>query len=188
MAFFSFDVAGPSFHGIPEYLKETKYQNPGNIFDGPFQYAHKTKNPFFVWLAERPENAAQFNNYMSGYRQGKRSWMDEDFYPVPERLAGSSTPEEDAVLLVDVGGGLGHDLAEFKAKHPDTNSNVRGRLVLQDKPDVISQIAPETAIGLELTAHDFFTEQPVRGRYSQPSSMFAIAHNHLCMMYKQMNT
>ena len=119
---------------------------------------------------------------MSGYRQGKRSWMDEDFYPVPERLAGSSTPEEEAVLLVDVGGGLGHDLAEFKAKHPDTNPSVRGRLVLQDKPDVISQIAPETAIGLELSAHDFFTEQPVRGKNSQLFYMFAIAHKYLCMV------
>lgn len=75
---------------------------------------------------------------MSGYRQGKRSWMDEDFYPVSERLAGNSTPDKDTVLLVDVGGGLGHDLAELKAKHSDINPNVRGRLVLQDKADVIS--------------------------------------------------
>lgn len=113
---------------------------------------------------------------MSGYRQGKRSWMDKDFYPVAERLVGSSTPDEDAVLLVDVGGGLGHDLAEFKTKHPDTNPHVRGRLILQDKPDVISSIAPETAIGLELSAHDFFTQQPVQGKSTCLSSSMCGSH------------
>ena len=100
---------------------------------------------------------------MSGYRQGKRSWMDDDFYPVPQRLASNSKSdkETDAVLLVDVGGGLGHDLAEFRAKHP----GILGRLLLQDKPEVIAQITQETAQGVELTAHDFFTEQPVKGRW-----------------------
>ena len=101
---------------------------------------------------------------MSGYRQGKRSWMDDDFYPVRERLVGSFVHDKDAVLLVDVGGGLGHDLAEFKTKHVDINPGVRARLILQDKPDVIGQIKPETANGLELSGHDFFTEQPSRGK------------------------
>lgn len=100
---------------------------------------------------------------MSGYRQGKSSWMDEDFYPVRERLAGNSTLDKEAILLVDVGGGLGHDLAEFKRKHPDIDPKVCGRLILQDKPDVIAQIPPETAHSLELSAHDFFMEQPARG-------------------------
>ena len=168
---FSFDVLAPAFHGIPEYLKKIRYQNPGNSQDGPFQHAHKTTNPFFVWLAERPEQAAHFNNYMSGYRQGKPSWMDEGFYPVRERLAGSSTLDKEAILLVDVGGGLGHDLAEFKTKHSDIDPKVCGRLILQDKADVIAQISPEIAHGLELCAHDFFTEQPAKGE-----SMYKPSH------------
>lgn len=145
---------------MPDYLKDTKYQNPGNIADGPFQYAHHTTEPFFVWLGERPENFEHFNNYMSGYRQGKRSWMDEGFYPVKERL-GHDTQKDDknAVFLVDVGGGLGHDLEELKLKYP----GIRGRLVLQDQPEVIAQIN-KTSDGIELTTHDFFTPQPVKGR------------------------
>lgn len=75
------------------------------------------------------EHFERFNNYMSGYRQGKRSWMDEDFYPLKESL-GYDTQSHDKidVFLVDVGGGLGHDIEELKAKHP----GIRGRLVLQD--------------------------------------------------------
>ena len=151
-------MAGPSFHSIPAYLKETGYRNPGNIADGPFQFAHQTQNPFFVWLAERPEYAEKFNNYMSGYRQGKRSWCDEGFYPVTERLGHGLKPE--TPLLVDVGGGLGHDLSELRAKHPELS----GRLVLQDQPDVINQVG-DADKGIELAVHDFFTPQPVKGTF-----------------------
>ena len=149
-------MAGPSFHGIPAYLKEIKYQNPGNIADGPFQYAHHTKDPFFVWIGKRPEHFEHFNNYMSGYRQGKRSWMDEGFYPMEERLGRDA--EKYGTFLVDIGGGLGHDLEELKLKH----RGVRGRLVLQDKPEVISQIS-KGSDSIDFTAHDFFTPQPVKG-------------------------
>ena len=101
---------------------------------------------------------------MSGYRQGKASWMDKGFYPVRERLAGSPKLDKEALLLVDVGGGLGHDLAEFKKKCLDVDPQVCGRLILQDKAEVIAQIQSETALGLELSAHDFFTEQPAKGK------------------------
>ncbi|KAF6226881.1 hypothetical protein HO133_008322 [Letharia lupina] len=139
----------------------SKTQNPRNIADGPFQHAHHTKEPFFVWLGERPEHSEHFNNYMSGYRQGKRRWMDEGFYPLKERL-GADTPNDDKnpVLLVDVGGGLGHDLEELKVKHP----GIRGRLVLQDQPEVIAQIG-KASDGTELTTHDFFTPQSVKGSH-----------------------
>ena len=152
----SYNVAGPSFHSIPAYLKKTGYKNPGDIANGPFQFAHKTQNPFFIWLAEYPEHAQQFNNYMSGYRQGKSSWCDEGFYPVTERIGqalNSETP-----LLVDVGGGLGHDLLELRAKHPELS----GRLILQDQADVIKQVGSSDK-GIELAVHDFFTPQPVKG-------------------------
>ena len=40
-----------------------------------------------MWLAERPQHFERFNNYMSGYCEGKRSWMDEGFYLVEARLS-----------------------------------------------------------------------------------------------------
>lgn len=144
---------------MPAYLKKTKYQNPGNNTDGPFQYAHHTKEPFFAWLSERAEHFERFVSLMSGYRQGKRSWMDEGFYPVAERLGPDvEYDDKDAVLLVDVGGGLGHDLEELKATYP----GLQGRLVLQDQPEVIAQTS-KASDGIDLTAHNFFTPQPVKG-------------------------
>ncbi|KAL8721599.1 MAG: hypothetical protein Q9225_001763 [Loekoesia sp. 1 TL-2023] len=158
---YTHDVAGPSFHHLPAYLKSISYAHPTNIAGGPFQYAHKTPSPFFVWLYEKPELASCFNNYMSGYRARKSSWVDPGFYPVEDRLGNGMKEGTEEVLLVDVGGGLGHDLELLKQQH----AHVPGRLILQEKPEVISQItAPNTIF--EKMAHDFFTPQSVHGARS----------------------
>lgn len=95
---------------------------------------------------------------MSGYRQGKPTWTDANFYPVSENLGRGLKENKDAVLLVDIGGGLGHDLEDFKGKYPQ----LPGRLILQERPEVIAQIT-ETKQSIEPTVHDFFTPQPVKG-------------------------
>lgn len=95
---------------------------------------------------------------MSGYRAGKPEWLDPGFYPVDERLGEGMRHGADEVLLVDVGGGLGHDLQMLRRKYP----RLRGRLVLQDKEEVVGQAGKE-AEGWEGMGYDFFTEQPVKG-------------------------
>jgi hypothetical protein len=149
---------------LPAYLARADYKNPKDISDGPFQYAHDTKVPFWDWLSENGY-VEHFNNYMSGYRQGKRSWMETDFYPVAERLGQGLSDNEDAVLLVDVGGGIGHDLKEFKAKHTD----LPGRLILQERAEVITHIS-KSEQDFEATVHDFFTPQPIQGMWDDIKS------------------
>ncbi|KAF7371025.1 putative O-methyltransferase [Mycena sanguinolenta] len=155
---YTYDVAGSSFRNLPEYLKSIKYDLPTDLTNGPFQAAHKTQLPFFAWIDQNPPYLQFFNSYMSGYRVGKPSWVDPGFYPIPDRLVKSFDPSISEVLLVDVGGGLGHDLVELKAKHP----TLPGKLVLQDRPEVLSN-APDSGGEFEAVAHDFFTPQPVRG-------------------------
>lgn len=93
--------------------------------------------------------------------------MDEGFYPVKERLNHDmQNDDENAVFLVDVGGGLGHDLEELRVKHP----GIRGRLVLQDQPEVIAQIN-KASNSIELTTHDFFTPQTVKGTPRKESDL-----------------
>ena len=97
---------------------------------------------------------------MAGYRTGRRSWMDTDFYPVKERLINGAQTQDDAVFLVDIGGGKGHDLQELYQKHPD----LPGTLVLQDLKGVIGE-AKAAGLSKKITpmAHDFFTKQPIIG-------------------------
>ncbi|KAI1208147.1 putative O-methyltransferase [Annulohypoxylon truncatum] len=153
---YTYDVAGPSFRGLPEYLKKIKYALPTMLTDGPFQAAHKTELPFFAWLDQNPPYLEAFNSYMAAYRAGKPSWVDPGFYPISERLIeGFDAGSGDGVILVDVGGGLGHDLQELKEKHP----SLPGKLILQDRSEVISTVS---AGAFQATAHDFFTPQPVK--------------------------
>ncbi|KAH9904509.1 putative O-methyltransferase [Xylariomycetidae sp. FL2044] len=164
---YTYDVAGPSFRSLPAYLKSIKYTHPTELTNGPFQFAHHTALPFFAWLDQNPPYLDAFNSYMSAYRAGKPSWADPGFYPVAELARGFDPSAVSGgggggVFLVDVGGGLGHDLRELKSKHPA----LPGKLVLQDREEVISSTllsTDDTAACFEATVHDFFTPQPVRG-------------------------
>lgn len=64
------------------------------------------------------------------------------------------------VLLVDIGGGEGHYLHAFNDRFPDAP----GRRILQDLPQVVSG-PMDAPTGTELMAYDFFTPQPVKGRF-----------------------
>lgn len=134
------------------------YQTPSSISDGSLQHAYNTTNNMFEHLMANPPYGPQFNNHMGGYRQGRPSWMDAGFYPVQERLIDGFDASDNGAMLVDIGGGLGHDIDEFRRKYPDAP----GRLVLQDLEPVIGQIV-ELDSKIERMPYDFHTEQPVLG-------------------------
>ncbi|KGO68559.1 Winged helix-turn-helix transcription repressor DNA-binding [Penicillium expansum] len=158
---FCYDTTRPSLNGLPEYFKKSAYRSPklGGM-DGPFQYAHGTDLRFFDWVVATPPQLRHFNSFMSAYRAGKASWFEEGFYPVLQRLICGFDAEIGEALLVDVGGGRGHDVAAFVAMY----GNLPGKVVLQDRGAVISSIL-ECAGGraFEVQGYDFFTPQPVKG-------------------------
>ena len=157
------EIGGPAIYALPEHLAKIQYINPENPTNSAFTLGHNTKEHFFEWATNRPERLSQFQNHMAGYRGGRSSWMDYHFYPVEERLVKGARTDEDAVFLVDMGGGKGHDLEELHRKHP----NLPGKLVLQDQPSVIEEAQ---AKGLDkkivTIGHDFFTPQTLVGMYT----------------------
>ncbi|KAK6724222.1 hypothetical protein SNK04_003054 [Fusarium graminearum] len=149
-------AAAKSFCFFPDHFKQANYQHPG-LPDGPYQYAHNSSLPFFDWLVANPPYVNWFGSFMSVYRAGNPDWW--EFYPVEERLATGFDKSKSDVLVVDVGGGRGHDLLSFSngIKSP-------GRLILQDLPEVIADVTETTAF--ESQAYDFFTPKPVHGARS----------------------
>ncbi|KAL4745383.1 hypothetical protein BDW72DRAFT_198702 [Aspergillus terricola var. indicus] len=146
---------------LPSFLKRTNYANPSNGCHAAFQDGYRTDKHFFEFLKEHPTYGTEFNNHMTAYHQGRPSWMDEGFYPVSSLMEGLNINADD-VLLVDVGGNVGHDLSEFRRKWP----SIPGRLILQDLPEVIEQAKWQNQAiqgTIEPMSHDFFTEQPVKG-------------------------
>ena len=111
-------------------------------------------------MKDHPADQAAFNTHMQVQRiERGPNWF--DFYPIQERLLQKPT-ESSVPFLVDIGGGLGHDISAFAAKFPD----LQGRLVLEDLPHVIEAIDKEENkpdAKIERVKYDFFTPQPLKG-------------------------
>lgn len=168
---FCYDVARPSFNGFPAFFSKTGYKMPTSLTDGPFQDAHGTKLPFFEWLVATPPHLDEFDNFMSAYRAGKASWYDDGFYPVADRLIQGFDTRISETLLVDVGGGRGHDMQQFVAQH----RTHPGKVVLQDREPVIASIPDREHLRFECEPHDFFTPQPIHG--ARAYSLHSILHD-----------
>jgi len=88
-----------------------------------------------------------------------------DWYDVEGRLLADFDSSRSPTLLVDVGGGKGHDLQSFHKAFGNSESHDESKLVLQDLTYVVDAI-PDTELPplVVKMAHDFFTEQPVKGK------------------------
>jgi hypothetical protein len=133
---------------LPDYFQKNGYRNPQDAFSGPWQFAEGTSKHYFDWLAARPVLQNAFNLVMGISRMGQMDWF--DIYPVADRLK-LSFPEQD--LVVDVGGGMGHDATAFRKKFP----NLPGKVIFTDLPVVVDA---SVADGVEGIGHDFFTPMP----------------------------
>ncbi|KAE8153614.1 S-adenosyl-L-methionine-dependent methyltransferase, partial [Aspergillus avenaceus] len=151
----------PAAQKTPEFLQKTGYQNPEEPTNGPLQYTNNINVDTFTWLCQNPESMTRFNAFMQGQRADRVFWA--DWFPVQERILDGADKSADGPLLVDIGGGLGHDLLGFKERFPDAP----GRLILEDLPEVVEDgkatLGLEAA-GIDAVSHDFFAEeQPVKG-------------------------
>ncbi|KAK5987850.1 O-methyltransferase mpaG' [Cladobotryum mycophilum] len=140
-----------------EFSRERGWKNPSDASDTAFMYALGTDKDMFTWL-NCQGYGPQFNDLMIGYHLGRKSWMSPEVYPVQERLIDGAIVGDEAPLLVDIGGNIGHDLLQFKQRFP----NAPGRLILQDLPAVIGQIQDLDSSIIRME-HDFNNEQPVKG-------------------------
>ncbi|KAK4997107.1 hypothetical protein LTR66_003425 [Elasticomyces elasticus] len=133
---------------------------------------HKTEREYYEWaIHQNLTNGAAIKNYIKGYREGCPSWTRPDSCPAQAELA-NGLQGNDAVLLVDVGGGFGQDLQNFYTNNP----SVRHVSILQDRPTVLSSIAPDSLHSrISTMPRDFFTQQPVRGAHAY--HLHSILHN-----------
>lgn len=65
-----------------------------------------------------------FNTWMEGYRQIRKSWFQN--FPVERLDSPRISADTEAVMMVGVGGSQGHDLEAFRNAFPESN----GRLIL----------------------------------------------------------
>ncbi|KAL9610615.1 MAG: hypothetical protein Q9167_004689 [Letrouitia subvulpina] len=142
---------------MPTYFAEHGYQSPTDRMNGPFQHALHTSLSYFDFLHSDERKMRNFNNFMAGSRGARKHWT--EWFPVRDVvLRDLNTLNIHTKLLVDMGGGKGHDLARFLKEFPEAT----GRLVLQDLPGTVATME-DLGSGIDVQSHNLFTAQPVRG-------------------------
>ncbi|KAH7062704.1 S-adenosyl-L-methionine-dependent methyltransferase [Macrophomina phaseolina] len=137
-------------------------KEPVNAANGnPTSFAHGQEDKSF-WEIVDAEFVKDFNITMRLVSEAHNSprifpWK---WQVIAENahLVDGNTP-----LVVDVGGGRGHDLCMMRKECPAIPAE---RMVLQDRQPVIEEVlqlnSPEVQ-GMKKMSHDFFAEQPVKG-------------------------
>ena len=133
------------------------HQFPSRPDDSVFFHGHHVK--FWEFFDKYPEHRRDFDEYMAERRKGHSLWY--EMFPMASILGPNTKTDPQAVLLVDVGGNKGHEVASFHGAHPD----LPGRLILQDLPSMIERVRKNPLTDIELMPYDFFTPQPVKGEW-----------------------
>jgi len=155
----------------PDFFRKYGWKETVNDTHTPhgFGWNHPDKN-FWEIMTLFPERQTDFNQSMNtldailpvrGMFEYK--WIAEHAGDV----------EADAPLIVDVGGGKGQALKQILEEVPSLPAE---RLVLQDRAEVIEEVKTIDDPALrpvQKMPHDFFTEQPVKGKSMETKSHFS---------------
>lgn len=140
------------------YAAKTGYQEPSSAEDGPYQDAYGTPQLLRIF-AGKPSFWTPIQ-LPHGRLQSRQTELDgRRIFPGPGKTDQWCQTRTYCCFLVDIGGSVGHDLAEFVGKHPDAP----GRLALQDLSVVLKQIVSLDE-RIERMPYDLYTEQPLKGK------------------------
>lgn len=123
--------------------------------------------PLWKRLQAEPHKSELFNKIMAAFKMNRENWV--DIFPFEKELNElKNSVAADQVLVIDIAGGVGHRLKDFKIKFP----KAPGRAILQDQGHVLPSESNNPEIfaglqkcGIETMAHDIFKPQPIQGRW-----------------------
>ncbi|KAF8992582.1 S-adenosyl-L-methionine-dependent methyltransferase, partial [Cyathus striatus] len=142
-----------------ETLQDPNFRNSDEITTTPFNYAFHEKEPFWAWL-ETPNQAyrqRRFDTAMRGVAAMQP--VDSIFNAFDWKSLPSSS------VIVDIGGGFGASTMPLAEAYPSLKFIIQDRSNVIDEGKKLWDLKLPDAIKsgrVELKAHDFFTEQPVK--------------------------
>jgi hypothetical protein len=139
--------------------KEHQWTAPERSTDGPFQQARGIvgTTTFQHMVKSEPHLLSNLSALMKVIQRDRLNWS--AWFP-RDVLFPKDGVDPDVPFMVDVGGGLGHDLMGLAGRYPD----VKMKLVVEDLPSVIAEAREEKLDSrIELVEHDFFQRNPVKG-------------------------
>ncbi|PQE17433.1 hypothetical protein CJF32_00008665 [Rutstroemia sp. NJR-2017a WRK4] len=149
----NYDVLGPAYQALPDFLAAAKYQTPTQTHKAAFQKAWNTDLSLWTWFQSRPKETAQFNRFMLAQRSSTPNCF--NFFPADIEEQCANWPAEKPVF-VDIGGASGQQCREFRRRFP----GIRGRVIFQDlKGEIEDAVARGLPEGVEAMVHDFYEPQ-----------------------------
>ncbi|KAI0860629.1 S-adenosyl-L-methionine-dependent methyltransferase [Xylaria cubensis] len=158
----------PSYFALPAWLRANNYKVLPDANHCAWQVGANTTETFWESMSKDPSLSKYFNDYMTV----PRTTQEEDFvnlYPFEAVFADSNV---DDILFVDIGGGLGHQAMRVRSAFPRS----RGRIILQDLPQVTSKITAGSLLDVEIMDHDMAHPQPVKN--ARVYYLRGVLHNH----------
>jgi demethylsterigmatocystin 6-O-methyltransferase len=171
----TFAACDTAYIKTPQFLKDTGYRNPENLDPSPASLVFGTE--VFTYWKQNPEAAQIAQAFFSGQRQDQLSWMDQSdrlgwlrYFQMSEKdiKAGRT-------LMVDVGGGSGHQCIALRQKHP----KLQGGLIVEDLEHAISHLdipSLKSEYNISAIVHDFLTPQPPLARSAKVYYLRTILH------------
>ncbi|KAI2463870.1 S-adenosyl-L-methionine-dependent methyltransferase [Annulohypoxylon bovei var. microspora] len=148
----------PIFNALPEFLRETGYTHVADINNCPLNVIHSKNETFWSWLQKDPPQMERFLTWTQCFRYDLPTLFDT--FDIKSEIAQGST--DSTILFVDVAGAMGHQSIALKKRYPELS----GRIILQDRPEVIEQVKSSPLPGfegIEAEAHDILKPQPIKG-------------------------
>ncbi|KAM5437586.1 putative demethylsterigmatocystin 6-O-methyltransferase [Microsporum canis] len=153
---FNYDVTAPVFLKLPAWLTANNGAGSEKRLETPFQFSVGDPDAsFFPWLSKNEASLANFHIWMNTRHAGETHWL--DVYPLDKYIRLDEADNLVETLLVDVGGGNGHEARLVKERYP----HLPGRIIFQDLSEIIQKCS--SMHGVDGMIHDFFSPQPVRG-------------------------
>ncbi|KAK4498757.1 hypothetical protein PRZ48_009267 [Zasmidium cellare] len=148
---------GKTLLSLPGFLAESGYRTPVDPSKSLFAKVHGMS--IFEKLEQDPQRAALMFEFMAEHRKKLPTWMNGSISTKDFQLS-DDDQTAGRVMMVDVGGGAGHQCHAFRVAFPQ----LKGKMVVQDLAVMVDMIDKRqaSAIELEPMAHDFFTTQPIK--------------------------
>lgn len=125
----------------------------------PFAKVYGYPDGETVWnIMKTTTHVPAFGLWMSSFNDGHKDWL--DFYPVEDRLAKGASADKNAIMMVDVGGGQGHQAIGLRKRFP----KLPGRFIVQDLAHGLPTDKGDGSV--EFMEHDFMMPQPIKGIHS----------------------
>jgi demethylsterigmatocystin 6-O-methyltransferase len=143
------------------WAKDNGYKVPRVSTDGPFQRSRSIlgTTTFQHWVKDDLLSLTQLSAFMKRIQPVRLNWIEW----FRSEVLFSGEPDSNRIFMVDVGGGMGHDISAFASRYPDRKMC----LVLQDLPEVIDEgKTHQLDDRIERSEHDFFKPEPIKGELS----------------------